>query len=85
MWAKSTWPAAGPPIRVPRGGRSQWGYQIASVHGARGEVDEAFRWLERSYELHDTGVVLARVTHWFKSLRGDPRWPKFLAQVGLVD
>jgi hypothetical protein len=61
-----------------------WGYQVAAVHGSRGDVDEAFRWLERSYELHDSGVVLAGMSPMFASLHSDPRWSRFLEKVGLA-
>ncbi len=61
-----------------------WGYQIAAVHASRGEADEAFRWLERSYELHDSGVVLAVTSPIFAGLHSDPRWPRFLEKVGLA-
>ena len=61
-----------------------WGYQIAAVHAARGEVDEAFRWLERSYGLHDSGVVLSRAAPVFATLYSDPRWARFLAKLGLA-
>jgi serine/threonine protein kinase/Tfp pilus assembly protein PilF len=63
----------------------QWGYQFASVHAVRGELDQAFHWLERSYELHDSGVVMTKVTHWFENLHSDPRWPRFLERIGLAD
>ena len=63
----------------------QWGVQIASAHGARGEVDEAFRWLDRSFELRDSGIVMTRMSLWFASLHSDPRWPKYLEKVGLAD
>jgi len=63
----------------------QWGYQFASVYAVRGERDQAFHWLERSYELHDSGVVLTKVTHWFENLHSDPRWPRFLEKIGLAD
>ncbi len=63
----------------------QWGYQIASAHAVRGEIDEAFGWLERSYELHDSGVPLTKVTSWFANLHSDPRWPRFLKKIGLAD
>jgi hypothetical protein len=61
-----------------------WGYQIAVVHASRGEVDDAFRWLERSYDLHDSGVVLAGATPFFAGLHSDPRWTPFMKKVGLA-
>jgi tetratricopeptide (TPR) repeat protein len=63
----------------------QWGFQFAAAHASRGERDEAFRWLERSYELHDSGVVLVKVTWLLENLHSDPRWPRFLERIGLGD
>jgi tetratricopeptide (TPR) repeat protein len=60
-----------------------WGIQFASAHAARGETDQAFHWLERSYELHDTGIVMLKANQHFRNLHGDPRWPRFLEKVGL--
>jgi tetratricopeptide (TPR) repeat protein len=61
----------------------EWAFQIAAMSAVRGERDEAFRWLDRAYDLHDSGVVLSRVSTWFSDLHGDPRWPVFLKKVGL--
>jgi tetratricopeptide (TPR) repeat protein len=60
-----------------------WGYQIACVHAIRAEHDEAFRWLERSFELRDAGLSLITMSPQFESLHGDPRWLPFLRRVGL--
>jgi len=62
----------------------QWGIQFATAHAIRGEIDEAFRWLERSYELHDSGIVMLRTNWALRGLHGDPRWPRFLEKVGLA-
>jgi hypothetical protein len=64
---------------------AEWGAQFASAHAVRGEIDEAFRWLERSYELHDSGIVMLRVNWTLRNLHSDPRWPQFLKKVGLAD
>jgi tetratricopeptide (TPR) repeat protein len=63
----------------------QWGIQIALVYGYRGEVDKAFEWLERSYELRDSGMPLTKVSPFLRSLHSDPRWPVFLKKIGLAD
>ena len=63
----------------------EWGIQFAVAHAVRGERDEAFHWLERSYELHDSGVAMLRVNWACRNLHDDPRWPRFLAKVGLGD
>ena len=61
----------------------QWGIQFAVAHAVREEVDEAFRWLERSYELHDSGIAMLRGNWGLRKLHTDPRWPRFLKKVGL--
>jgi len=63
----------------------QWGYQFAAAHARRGETDKAFHWLERSFELHDSGIVLSKMTWALRSLHSDPRWPRFLEKIGLGD
>jgi tetratricopeptide (TPR) repeat protein len=62
-----------------------WGFQFATALAIRGETDEAFRWLERSYELRDSGVVFAKMNPHLIGLHSDPRWPRFLKKIGLED
>jgi len=57
-------------------------FQIAEVHAARGEIDDAFTWLDRAHENHDGGLGELKRSHFFGSLQKDPRWPAFLAKVG---
>jgi len=59
--------------------------QIAEGHAVRGEVDEAFEWLERAYEQRDGGLVEMKLNPLFRSLHGDPRWGVFLKKMGLAD
>jgi serine/threonine protein kinase len=61
----------------------QWGFQFAQAHASRGETDEAFRWLERSYELRDSGVIFSKMSSQLNNLHSDPRWLPFLRKVGL--
>jgi serine/threonine protein kinase/Flp pilus assembly protein TadD len=63
----------------------QWGFQFAIAHASRGEIDEAFRWLDRAYELHDSGVMGVKVAWGLESLYSDPRWPRFLERIGMAD
>ncbi len=60
-------------------------YQIAEVHGARGEVDRAFEWLGRAYEQRDGGLAVMKRDPRLRSLHGDPRWAPFLRKMGLAD
>jgi len=62
-----------------------WGFQIAMVYAFREEIDKAFEWLERAYEIHDAGIPLAKVHPFLEPLHTDPRWPAFLKKIGLVD
>jgi TolB-like protein/Tfp pilus assembly protein PilF len=56
--------------------------QIAALHAARGETDEAFAWLERAFEQRDAGLCQMQCEPTFHSLHGDPRWRAMLKQVG---
>ncbi|UCF64511.1 MAG: tetratricopeptide repeat protein [bacterium] len=58
-------------------------YQIAQVYAFRGDIEQAFQWLDRAYEQRDTGLFLMKYDPMFKSLRGDPRYPAFLKKMKL--
>lgn len=60
-------------------------YQIAHVHAYRGEIDEAFAWLERGIETRDSGIPLAKTDPLLQNLHDDPRWDPFLRRLGLAD
>lgn len=59
--------------------------QIAEAYAFRGEVDEAFLWLERAYADGDPGISEASTSPQMRSLHGDPRWVAFLEKMGLPD
>lgn len=61
----------------------QWGCQIAAVYATRGDKDNAFRWLERALELHDSGLPSTKSVPLLRNLHDDPRWPAFLKKIGL--
>lgn len=61
----------------------QWGFQIAAVYATRGDKDNAFRWLERALELHDSGLPSTKSVPLLRNLHDDPRWPAFLKKIGL--
>jgi TolB-like protein/Tfp pilus assembly protein PilF len=60
-------------------------YQIAMVHAARGEVDQAFTWLDRAYEQRDPGLAQVMCDRYFRSLYDDPRWPRLLKKMRFID
>jgi TolB-like protein/Flp pilus assembly protein TadD len=57
---------------------------IAMVYAARGEVDEAFAWLERAYLERDSDCVFAKVEPLLQNLRGDARFGAFLQRMNLA-
>ncbi|MDH3273978.1 MAG: tetratricopeptide repeat protein [Gammaproteobacteria bacterium] len=57
-------------------------YQIASIYAFRNEVDKAFFWLERCYDIHDA-VNEMLVDPLLRNLHDDPRWEPFLDKMGL--
>jgi len=60
-----------------------WAYQIACAHAYRGEIDEAFRWLERAYRQKDFMLEYLKGEWALKSLEGDPRYKAFLRKMNL--
>jgi TolB-like protein/cytochrome c-type biogenesis protein CcmH/NrfG len=60
-----TWSAAG-------------AYQIAQVYGIRGEIDDAFDWLETAYNNRDAGLPAMMRDPSLVDLHDDPRWEPFL-------
>lgn len=57
-------------------------FQNAEIYAFRGEIDNAFRLLERAYEIRDNGVTELLTSQFLIPLHGDPRWRVFLNKVG---
>ncbi len=60
-------------------------YQIAGVYAWMGRPDEAFRWLERAYEVRDPGMADLRVDRLLAPLRDDPRYRLLLEKTGFAE
>jgi TolB-like protein/DNA-binding winged helix-turn-helix (wHTH) protein/Flp pilus assembly protein TadD len=58
-------------------------YQIAEAYAYRGEVDNAFAWLDRSYLQRDPGTPEFKTDPLMKSLRQDPRYAALLKKMRL--
>jgi serine/threonine protein kinase/tetratricopeptide (TPR) repeat protein len=56
---------------------------VAVIHAALGEVDEAFQWLERACDEHSDHVPYLGVSPRLDGLRDDPRFHALLSRVGL--
>jgi TolB-like protein/DNA-binding winged helix-turn-helix (wHTH) protein len=59
-------------------------YQVGEVYAYRGDLDEAFYWLNRAYEQHDGGLGMVKTDRLLKSLRGDPRYAELLRHMNLL-
>ncbi len=53
------------------------------IYAALGELDKAFEWLEKSYELHEESLCSLKVDPKVDPLRSDPRFNVLLKKVGL--
>lgn len=58
-------------------------YQIAEIHAFRGEVDEAFAWLDRAYAQRDSGLVDMKGDPLLANLEDDPRYDALLKKMNL--
>jgi tetratricopeptide (TPR) repeat protein len=60
-------------------------YGIAAVHAYRGEIDDAFRWLDRAYQEHNHEMPTVKTDPEFANLRGDPRFQALLSRMRFTD
>jgi TolB-like protein/Flp pilus assembly protein TadD len=60
-------------------------WEIADAYAYRGELDQAFAWLDRAYSQKDTGLFLIKSDPFFKNLNGDPRYKAFLRKMKLPE
>jgi serine/threonine protein kinase/Tfp pilus assembly protein PilF len=57
---------------------------IAEIHGALGEEDQAFEWLEMAYELRSSDLRFLKVAQCWDGLRSDPRFADLLRRIGFA-
>ena len=58
-------------------------YQIAAIYATWGDLDGAFRWLDRAREQRDAGLAMVKYEPVFRTIRNDPRWGALLKSIGL--
>ena len=58
-------------------------YQLAEIYGFVGDLENTFKWLEMSHEVHDPGMPWLQVSLFLESARIDPRWPAMVKLAGL--
>jgi tetratricopeptide (TPR) repeat protein len=59
-------------------------YEIALVYAGMGRKQDAFKWLEESYQAHDVGLLYLKVDPCLDPLRSDPRFDDLMRRVGLA-
>jgi adenylate cyclase len=60
-------------------------FKMARGYAYRGEVDQAFEWLERAYAQRNAGLCALKPQPTLRNLHRDPRWQLFLKKMGLAD
>lgn len=58
-------------------------HEIALVYAGLHENDQAFEWLEKSFEAHDKGLTYLKIDPCLDPLRSDPRLAALVRRVGL--
>jgi TolB-like protein/tetratricopeptide (TPR) repeat protein len=58
-------------------------YQVATVYAFRGEIDNAFHWLDQAYANRDPGLTNMLNSRSLANLHDDPRWEPLLDKMGL--
>ncbi len=58
-------------------------YVVATVYGYRGQVDEAFAWLDRALAMRDATITSIKSDPLFAKVQSDPRYAALLKKAGL--
>ena len=58
-------------------------YSIATMYAELGEKDQAFRWLETSFQEHEQDLLGLKTDSSFDLVRSDPRFVELVRKVGL--
>jgi serine/threonine protein kinase/tetratricopeptide (TPR) repeat protein len=58
-------------------------YNFVILYAGLGERDEAFQWLEKSYQDHASRMTILQVDPFLDPLRSDPRFANLVQRVGL--
>ena len=60
-------------------------YEVATGYTALGKKDDAFQWLQESYEAHSICMIWLNSEPRFDPVRFDPRFVALVRQVGLPE
>lgn len=70
-------------IRATAAYGARWAYGIAEAHAYRGEIDQAFAWLDRAYQQKDVALYRVKGDPLLRKLESDPRYGPFLRKMNL--
>jgi TolB-like protein/Flp pilus assembly protein TadD len=59
------------------------GHNVAKVYAGLGQMDQAFAWLEKSFEDRGAGLPFITSLYSYESLRSDPRYANLVRRMGL--
>ena len=59
------------------------GEYLAAAYGMLGDLDDAFRELDRAFQDRSAGLIYLHLDPIYDSLRGDPRFGELVAKIGL--
>jgi TolB-like protein/Tfp pilus assembly protein PilF len=68
---------------LEEGSLDEWEASIAMIHAQQGRPDEAFKWLDRSYELYGARSIVIH-DPLYDPIRNDPRWKLVLEKIGVL-
>jgi adenylate cyclase len=60
-------------------------YGIAEIYAYRGELNQAFGWLDRAYRQRDAGLTITNRDPLLNNLKSDPRYKAFLRKMKLPE
>ncbi len=60
-------------------------FYIAMIYGSKNNAEEAFRWLDKSFQDNELELYWLKVEPEFEPIYDDPRWQKMLDKVGFPD
>jgi len=61
---------------------NDWPSEVAHVHAFSGDVESAFKWLDKANKQNEDGLSEQFLLPFYQSLHKDKRWADFLQQVG---
>ena len=72
-------------IRATNAYAERWAYVVAQVHAYRGEIEQAFAWLDRAYRQKDVALYRVKGDPLLKNLEPDPRYKALLHKMNLPE